>query len=147
MHMSGWWGSLGDASPLGRFFASGASEKYGPLWERFGEHGWWHFESAAVSKLASLGTRGSCAQHIWRDLQKWLPKPKLPSLHYMFLPLYNSVLGRFSKSVPMILPHKLFPAIFHHYPIMFDKLVYGSRDHCRRFWKSVSNSEHFRSHS
>ena len=102
---------------------------------------------AAISKLASLGTNGPHAEHIWRDLQKWLPKPKLPSLHYMFLPLYNSVLGRFSKLVPMILPHKLFPAIFHHYPIMFDKLVYGSRDHCRRFWKSVSNSEHFRSHS
>ena len=102
---------------------------------------------AAVSKLGSLGTRGSQPSHCWRDLVAWLPKPKLPALHYMFLPLYNQILGRFSKSLPIILLHKLFPAIFHHYPVMFDKLVYGSRDHCRRFWNSVRNSEHFMSHS
>ena len=103
-------------------------------------------DMVGIASLASLGASGSQPSHCWRDLRTWLPKPKLPPLHWMFLPMHHNILGRFSKSVPMILPHKLFPAIFHHYPVMFDKLVYGSVDHCRKFWQSVRGSEQFRSY-
>ena len=103
-------------------------------------------DMAGVAGLAGIGARGKYASNCWLDLESWLPKPKLPPLHYLFLPLHHNILGRITKFVPMILPHKLFPAIFHNYPSMFDKLV-GTADDCKRFWKSVSGSEQFRSHS
>ena len=97
-----------------------------------------------ISKLAKIGSAGSQPSHCWRDLQRWLPKAVLPPLHYMFLPMRHAVLGRFFKKVPLMLPHHIFPAIFHHFPKMFDQLVYGSPDRCRQFWRAVKSSEQFR---
>ena len=104
-------------------------------------------EMSGITKLAGLGARGARSQHCWSGLLAWLPKPNLPPLHWVFLPLHHNILGKFSKNMPMILPHKLFPAIWRHYPLMFDKLVYGSADHCRKFWRAVKGSEQFRSYT
>jgi len=102
-------------------------------------------DTIAVQKLAKLGNSGRHAGNVWRDLKRMLPTPKLPKLHYEFLPLKHLKLGRFFKPMPMLLPHQLFQAIYHHYPVMFDKLVYGSGDSCSRFWRAVAGGEQFRS--
>ena len=100
---------------------------------------------SGIRKLAGLGSRGIHSNNVWRDLVALLPTPKLPKLHYIFLPMRHNVLGRFSKNVPMILPHELFSTIYHHYPVMCDKLVYGSAETCQNFWRSVGGSEQFKS--
>ena len=99
---------------------------------------------AHVEKLAGLGSDGRHENNIWRDLKNMLPAPKLPKLHYMFLPMQHTVLGRFWRSVPMLLPHELFSAIFHHYPVMWDKLILGSSGTCKKIWNAVRGSQHFR---
>ncbi len=97
-----------------------------------------------ITTFADLGSRGQHPQNIWVELKRHLPKPQLPKLHYMWLPMKHNVLGLFSRNVAMILPHELFPAIYHCYPGMWKNMIYGSVDTCREFWRAVSGSEHFR---
>ena len=104
-----------------------------------------NLDTWAVNKLAKCGSEGRHSCHVWRDMQKLLPTPKLPKLHYEFLPLKHLKRSEFFQSMPLILPHELFSAIYHHYPVMFDKLVYGSQATCNSFWKAVAGGEQFRS--
>ena len=52
-----------------------------------------------IAKLANLGTSGRHPQHVWRDFKECLPTPRLPKLHYMWLPMKHNVLGNFSRQV------------------------------------------------
>ena len=99
-----------------------------------------------VDKLAGLSTGGIYPNNIWRDLKRLLPQPKLPKLHFMWLPMQHNVLGRFCRNVPMLLPHELFASIYNNYPEMWRKIVYGSQQTCQKFWNSVSESPHFKQH-
>ena len=99
-----------------------------------------------IDKLAGLGTNGSHPNNVWRDMLAFLPKPKLPKLHLVQLPMKHTTLGKFCHSVPMLLPHTLFAAIYQHYPVMWEKIIYGSRRQCNAFWNAVSGSPQFASH-
>jgi hypothetical protein len=99
-----------------------------------------------IDKLKNLGTTGSHPNNCWRDLKKLLPVPKLPKLHRLLLPMKHNTLGKFVQNVPMMLPHVLFSAIYEHYPLMWDKIIYGSRLTCQKFWRSVKDSPQFMSH-
>ena len=100
----------------------------------------------SIDKLGGIGSKGAYPNHCWRDLQKLLPVPKLPKLHMLRLPMKHSSLGKFVRSVPMMLPHTLFAAIYEHYPVMWDRIIYGSRGTCIKFWQAVSGSQHFAAH-
>jgi hypothetical protein len=100
----------------------------------------------SIDKLGGIGSKGAYPNHCWRDLQKLLPVPKLPKLHMLRLPMKHSSLGKFFRSVPMMLPHTLFAAIYEHYPVMWDRIIYGSRGTCIKFWQAVSGSQHFAAH-
>jgi hypothetical protein len=97
--------------------------------------------TTAVTQFAKLGSRGEHPNNVWRDLKACLPVPRIPKLHWMFLPLKHNVLGRFSRYAPLILPHELLSGIYHAYPVMFDKLFCPSVAICREFWKSVQHSK------
>ena len=100
----------------------------------------------SIDKLGGIGSKGAYPQNCWRDFQKLLPVPKLPKLHMLRLPMKHSSLGKFFNKVPMMLPHTLFACIYEHYPVMWDRIIYGSRGTCIKFWKSVSGSQHFAAH-
>ena len=99
-----------------------------------------------IDKLAGMGSNGSYPNNIWRDFKKLLPVPKLPKLHMVQLPMKHTTLGKFVHSVPMLLPHTLFAAIYEHYPLMWEKIIYGSRLQCVKFWQAVRGSPQFASH-
>ena len=99
-----------------------------------------------IHKFASMGTKGTYANNIWRDFKALLPEPKLPKLHDVLLPMVHNVLGVFRRKVPMILPHELFAAIYKHYPDMWNKIIYGGSEHCKQFWNSVRKGPHFQQH-
>ena len=101
---------------------------------------------AAIDKLGGIGSNGSHPNNCWRDLRKLLPVPKLPKLHRLLLPMVHNTLGKFRASVPMLLPHALFAAIYEHYPLMWEKIIYGSRATCNKFRHSVRDSPQFLSH-
>lgn len=100
----------------------------------------------AIHKFASMGTKGTYPNNIWRDFKALLPKPKLPKPHDVLLPMVHNTLGIFSRKVPMILPHELFAAIYKHYPDMWLKIIYGGPERCRKFWNGVRNGPHFKQH-
>ena len=100
----------------------------------------------SIDKLAGIGSKGTYPQNCWRDLTKLLPVPKLPKLHKLMLPMRHCSLGKFKHFVPMMLPHVLFAAIYEHYPVMWGKIIYGSRGTCIKFWNAVKGSQHFASH-
>ncbi len=99
-----------------------------------------------IDKLAGLGANGTYPNHIWGQFKRLLPQPKLPNLHYIWLPMKHNVLGRFFKHVPMLLPHELFGAIYEHYPVMWRKIVFCSERTCQRFWNAVRPSPQFSQH-
>ena len=103
-------------------------------------------DTAHIQKLAGLGTNGAHPNNTWAELKRMLPTPKLPKLHYMWLPMRHNVLGRFWKHVPMLLPHELFSAIYTHYPLIWTKIVCPGQQTVSRFWKAVQGSEQFRQH-
>ena len=84
--------------------------------------------------------------NMWRDFKALLPEPKLPKLHDVLLPMVHNVLGMFRRKVPMMLPHELFAAIYKHYPDMWNNIIYGSAEHCKKFWHSVRKGAHFLQH-
>ena len=98
-----------------------------------------------IVKMAGLGSEGKHACHVWRNFKNMRPTPKLPKLHWEFLPLKHLKFNEFFQAMPILLPHELFAAIYHHYPVMFDKLVYGSAEICSSFWHAVAGGEQFRS--
>ena len=100
----------------------------------------------SIKKMARLGTYGRYPNNVWTEFKNLLPTPKLPKLHYFWLPMRHNVLGRFWKQVPMLLPHELFSAIYHHYPAMWKKIVYPGQEVCKKFWKAVEGSEQFKQH-
>ena len=99
-----------------------------------------------IDKLAGIGSNGSYPNHIWRDFKKLLPVPKLPKLQMVQFPMKHTTLGKIVHSVPMLLPHTLFAAIYEHYPLMWEKIIYGSRLTCVKFWQAVRGSPQFASH-
>ena len=50
-----------------------------------------------IHKFASMGTKGTYANNIWRDFKALLPEPKLPKLHDVLLPMVHNVLGLFRR--------------------------------------------------
>jgi hypothetical protein len=100
----------------------------------------------AIEKLASIGCRGQYPNNCWADLKKILPEPKLPKLFRLELPLVHNVMGRFTHSVPMLLPHMLFGALWNHYPEKFTEILLGSRTCCKKFWAAVKDSPQFLAH-
>jgi len=100
----------------------------------------------AVEKLGSIGSSGEHPNNCWADLKKILPEPKLPKLFRLELPLVHTTLGRFRHSVPMLLPHQLFAALYEHYPDKFTEILLGSRLNCKRFWAAVKGSPQFLAH-
>jgi len=105
-----------------------------------------NLDTNGIDNLAKLGSSGAYPNHMWRDLKRILPKPKLPELHIFQFPLKHTTLGKIIRSVPMLLPHTLFSAIYEHYPLMWEKIIYGSRLTCMKFWNAVQGSPHFASH-
>ncbi len=106
-----------------------------------------HLDVDSIDKLGGIGSKGAYPNHCWRDLQKLLPVPKLGKLFRLMVPMKHNTLGKFMHSVPMLLPHTLFAGIYEHYPLMWEKIIYGSRLTCMKFWKAVRGSPHFESHS
>ena len=100
----------------------------------------------SIDKLGDIGSKGAYPNHCWRDLQKLLPVPQPPQLHRLLFPMKHFSMGKFASHVPMLLPHIVFAAIYEHYPVMWDRIIYGSRGTCINFWKSVSGSQHFAAH-
>ena len=105
-----------------------------------------NLDTNAIDKLAKLGTGGLNPNTTWRDLKNILPKPKLPQLHIFDCPMKHTTLGKIIRSVPMLLPHTLFSAIYEHYPLMWEKIIYGSRLTCMKFWDAVKGSPQFAAH-
>ena len=99
-----------------------------------------------IDRLAGIGNKGAHPNNCWRDLQNLLPVPNLPKLHMLLLPMKHSTLGKFVHNVPMLLPHTLFAAIYEHYPVMWEKIIYCSRGACQKFWGAVRGSPQFASH-
>ena len=99
-----------------------------------------------IDKLAGLGSKGMFPNNVWRDFKAILPKPRIPKLFQRQLPMKHTSLGKFVRSVPMLLPHTLFAAIYEHYPLMWEKIIYGSRLTCQKFWRAVEGSPQFASH-
>jgi len=99
-----------------------------------------------IDKLRGIGSKGSHSNTCWRDLKNLLPVPRLGKLQRIMLPMKHTTLGKFMHSVPMLLPHTLFAAIYEHYPLMWEKIIYGSRGTCQKFWAAVRGSPHFASH-
>jgi hypothetical protein len=97
-------------------------------------------------KLTNIGSKGAHPQHMWRDFQALLPKPKLGKLFRLMVPMKHNTLGKFMHSVPMLLPHTLFAGIYEHYPLMWEKIIYGSLGTCRKFWAAVRGSPQFAAH-
>ena len=46
----------------------------------------------------------------------------------------------------MLLPHELFAAIYQFYPLQWDRIVYGSKLTCNKFWDAVQGGPQFQSH-
>ena len=82
-----------------------------------------------IDRLAGLGTNGTHPNNIWSQFKNMLPEPKLPNLQMVWLPMSHTTLGRITKQIPMLLPHTLFSAIYHHYPEMWQKILYLSLIH------------------
>lgn len=98
-----------------------------------------------IRKLAKLGSNGAHPNNIWRDLRNILPKPKL-QLAQVQIPMKHTTLGKFAASIPMLLPHTLFAALYEQFPDMFNKIVLGSTQQCRKFWRAVEPSPQFAAH-
>ena len=77
----------------------------------------------SIDRLGGIGSKGVHAQNCWREFKLLLPVPKLPKLHSLMLPMKHCSLGKFVASVPMLLPHILFAAIYEHYPLMWDRVI------------------------
>ena len=101
---------------------------------------------SGIHKLAGLGSKGVHPENTWRDFRAFLPKPKLPKLQMVMFPLKHTNLGRFSKALPLLLPHTLFAAIYNHYPAMWQRVVYPGALTCQKFWRAVSGGPHFAEH-
>ena len=99
-----------------------------------------------IEKLKGIGSKGIYPNNCWRDLKKLLPVPKIGKLFRLMLPMKHNTLGKFMNSVPMLLPHTLFAAIYEHYPLMWEKIIYGSAGTCRKFWSAVRGSQQFATH-
>ena len=99
-----------------------------------------------IEKLAKLGSNGTYSQNIWRDFKKILPVPKLPKPLMISFPLKHTSLGKFVASMPMLLPHTLFAAIYEHYPLMWQRIVMPGKQTCGKFWQAVRSSPQFASH-
>ena len=84
--------------------------------------------------------------NVWRSLKSRLPASKMPKPYMWMCPLRSSILGFCQKPMHMLLPHELFAAIWNHYPSMFEAVLYGSEQICRRFWMGVRDGLHFRNH-
>ena len=65
-----------------------------------------------IQKLAKMGSNGTYSQNIWRDFKNLLPAPKLPKPIMIKFPVKHTSLGNFVASIPLLLPHTLFSAIF-----------------------------------
>ena len=103
-------------------------------------------DTDAIKKLAGIGSGGRHSNNCWRDLKNMLPKVNLAKLHKLFLPIKHTSLGKIKQWVPMLYPHELLAGIFNHYPHMWDKVLYGGRETCQRFWSSVRGSPQFAQH-
>jgi len=103
-------------------------------------------DTNGIEKLKGLGSKGSHPEHCWRDLKHLLPVPRLGKLFRLMLPMKHNTLGQFRHSVPMLLPHTLFAGIYEHFPLMWEKIIYGSIGTCRKFWAAVRGSPQFAAH-
>ena len=101
---------------------------------------------SGVHKMAGIGSKGAHANNCWRDFQNLLPMPKLGKLTRILLPMRHTNLGKFVQKVPMLLPHTLSAAIYEHYPLMWERIIYGTRGTCVKFWSAVRGSPQFASH-
>ena len=99
-----------------------------------------------VQKLAKMGSSGTYSQNIWRDFKALLPAPKLPKPLMLKFPIKHTSLGKIVASIPLLLPHTLFSAIYTHYPDMWAKIVYPGKITCGKFWSAVQGSPQFASH-
>ena len=50
-------------------------------------HGDGHLDINSVEALGGLGSKGRYPQNVWRDFKACLPQPRLPKLHWMWLPM------------------------------------------------------------
>ena len=101
---------------------------------------------SGIQKLAKMGTNGTFSNNIWRDFKTLLPAPKLPKPLLIHFPIKHTSLGKIMASIPLLLPHTLFSAIYTHYPDMWQKIVYPGRTTCGKFWSAVQGSPQFASH-
>ena len=101
---------------------------------------------SGIQKLAKMGTNGTFSNNIWRDFKTLLPAPKLPKPCMLQFPIKHTSLGKIMASIPLLLPHTLFSAIFTYYPLMWEKIVYPGSTTCGKFWSAVQGSPQFASH-
>ena len=92
---------------------------------------------ASIDRLADLGTGGTHPNNIHSELVKKYKNTGMPKLDRLLVPLRHSVLGSFTRCMDMILPHELFAALYHHYPVAFRNYVCPSTDAIKSFWDSV----------
>ena len=95
-------------------------------------HGEGHLDVDHIKKLAKLGHWGQYPNNVWTELKKILPTPKLPRLHFVWLPFKHLTLGKITRQVPLLLPHQVFGAIYQHYPAIWQQIVYGSQAKCKK---------------
>ena len=103
-------------------------------------------EVSGIQKLAKMGTNGTFSSNIWRDFKTLLPAPKLPKPCMLQFPIKHTSLGKIMASIPLLLPHTLFSAIYTHYPLMWERIVCPGKHTCGKFWKAVQGSPQFASH-
>ncbi len=77
----------------------------------------------AIDKPGGIGSKGQHANNCWRDLKTLLPVPKLPKLHRLLIPMRHCSIGKFVNTIPMLLPHQLFAAIYEHYQLMWENII------------------------
>ena len=99
-----------------------------------------------IRKLAKMGSDGIYSQNIWRDFKALLPAPKLPKPLMLKFPVKHTSLGKIVASIPLLLPHTLFSAIYTHYPLMWERIVCPGKTTCGKFWRAVQGSPQFASH-
>ena len=100
-----------------------------------------------VNELAGLGSSGDYPQNMHRSLMNSIGKHNLPTPHSFLAPLTHKVLGHFSRSVDMILPHELFSSVYHCYKAAWVDRICPSSARVEKFWDAVNGTVQFLSSS
>ena len=94
-------------------------------------------DKSLIQELAKMGTNGAHPNNIHGELLTKYRNTHMPKQHSFMVPLKHSVLGVFSRSMDIILPHELFAALYEHYHAAWTMYICPSVESIKSFWKSV----------